>query len=438
MFANSLKDLPSNTLNGIVAASSSVHVVLLSFSRQSKVGPENASDQSATHPQDRLSRIHSLLLPITEDDEPQSEVNIEEELRSDYVKGYRKIYDERKVPEEKLVAAIKYLNRLKGGIKAQRSIFKLIFAIEHMDIMRSRNRMDDSGFPLEYSPEELLLILVDSGKYRFKDVLRVLKNHLKTNSFLPSPVEFVELYKEMKVQLEEEVAEKTQALEETRQEVEEKTQALDRTQIVVEEKTQALEEKNQALNRTQIVVEEKTQALEEKNQALNRTQIVVEEKTQALEEKNQALDRTQIVVEEKNQALEETEQEMEKRTQKLVASRRKIRSLKESLRQQQQQHQEVLQQKDRIIQQAMQRVRELELNPEGEHQRRYSESSEICRLSAQAQRSLCKVCLDEEVQVVFLPCKHMVTCEGCVSTLHWGKCPICKQNIQNKIKVSLA
>lgn len=115
MFANSLKDLPSNTLNGIVAASSSVHVVLLSFSRQSKVGPENASDQSATHPQDRLSRIHSLLLPITEDDEPQSEVNIEEELRSDYVKGYRKIYDERKVPEEKLVAAIKYLNRLKGG-----------------------------------------------------------------------------------------------------------------------------------------------------------------------------------------------------------------------------------------------------------------------------------------------------------------------------------
>lgn len=69
-----------------------------------------------------------------------------------------------------------------SGIKAQRSPFKLISALKHMDIMRSRNRIDDSGFPLEYSPEELLLILVDSGKYRFKDVLRVLKNHLKMNS----------------------------------------------------------------------------------------------------------------------------------------------------------------------------------------------------------------------------------------------------------------
>lgn len=87
----------------------------------------------------------------------------------------------------KLIACCKLLNAdafscCFSGIKAQRSIFKLIFAIEHMDIMRSRNRMDESGFPLEYSPEELLLILVDSGKYRFKDVLRVLKNHLKNNS----------------------------------------------------------------------------------------------------------------------------------------------------------------------------------------------------------------------------------------------------------------
>lgn len=113
MYANSVQDLPSNTLNGRLAVISCG--VLLSFWWQNKIGPENASDRSATHPQDRLSRIHSLLLPITDNDEPQSEVNIEEELRSDYVKGYRKIHDERKVPEEKLVAAIKYLNRLKGG-----------------------------------------------------------------------------------------------------------------------------------------------------------------------------------------------------------------------------------------------------------------------------------------------------------------------------------
>lgn len=112
MYANSVQDLPGNTLNGRLAVTSCG--VLLSFWWQNKIRPENTSDQSASPPQDRLSKIHSLL-PITLDDEPQSEVTIAEELRSDYVKGYRKIYDERKVPEEKLVLAIKYLNRLNGG-----------------------------------------------------------------------------------------------------------------------------------------------------------------------------------------------------------------------------------------------------------------------------------------------------------------------------------
>lgn len=141
---------------------------------------------------------------------------------------------------------------------------------------------------------------------------------------------------------------------------------------------------------------------------------------------------TQQEVAERTQALNETRQEV-------VESRQKNLSLKESLRLQQQQHLEVLQQKDRIIQQAIQRVRELEQNPEGEHQRHYSESEEeIRRLSAQSQRSLCKVCLINEVQVVFFPCTHMVTCEGCVSTLQRGKCPMCDHNIQSKIKVLLA
>nr|XP_022302599.1 uncharacterized protein LOC111110400 [Crassostrea virginica] len=249
---------------------------------QSKIRPENASTS-----QERLFRIRSLLLPITPEGEPQSEVNIEEELRSDYVKRYREIYDKEKVPEEKLVAAIKYLNRLKGGLKAQRSPCKLISAIKHMDIMRSNSRMGDSGFPRDYSPEELLLILVDSGKYHFIDVLRVLKNHLETNSFPPSPEEFADLYHKMKVQLEK------------------------------------------------------------------------------------ALEKYQRVV--------------------------------------------------------------------GAIQRWYSQLlSDICSLSAQANRSRCKICWYKEVQVVFLPCTHMVTCEGCVSTLHDGRCPICYQNIQNQIQVLFA
>ena len=198
-------------------------------------------------------------------------------------------------------------------------------------------------------------------------------------------------------------------------------------------------EKTQTLERTQRVVEETQQVVEERTQALERTQRVVEETCQQMEETRQEMEETRQEVDEKTKSLEETQQEMEKRTQELVASRDKNLSLRESLRQQQQQHLEVLQQKDRKIQQAIQRVSELEQKPEGYHQRRYTElEEENRRLSAQAQRSLCKVCLDKEVQVVFLPCTHMVTCEGCVSTFHFGKCPMCKQNIQNKIKVSLA
>ena len=112
MYAYSVQDSPSKTVNDrLVKASIGI---LLSFWLQNKIRPENTSDQSASPPQDRLSRIHSLLLPITPDDEPLS-VNIEEELRSKYVKVYRKTYDEMKVSEEKMIAAIKYLNRLKGG-----------------------------------------------------------------------------------------------------------------------------------------------------------------------------------------------------------------------------------------------------------------------------------------------------------------------------------
>ena len=55
----------------------------------------------------------SLLPPASS--EPQPEVNIEEELRHDYVKEFRSQFDEEVVSEEKLVTAIMYLNSLRGG-----------------------------------------------------------------------------------------------------------------------------------------------------------------------------------------------------------------------------------------------------------------------------------------------------------------------------------
>lgn len=46
---------------------------------------------------------------------------------------------------------------------------------------------------------------------------------------------------------------------------------------------------------------------------------------------------------------------------------------------------------------------------------------------------LCKVCLDEPSDHVFLPCSHQVCCGGCARALR--HCPICRAHIQSVIKV---
>ncbi|XP_069184285.1 baculoviral IAP repeat-containing protein 8-like [Procambarus clarkii] len=40
---------------------------------------------------------------------------------------------------------------------------------------------------------------------------------------------------------------------------------------------------------------------------------------------------------------------------------------------------------------------------------------------------LCRVCMDKNINIVILPCKHMVTCSGCLLALKC--CPICRGNI---------
>ncbi|XP_033744154.1 uncharacterized protein LOC117330044 [Pecten maximus] len=48
------------------------------------------------------------------------------------------------------------------------------------------------------------------------------------------------------------------------------------------------------------------------------------------------------------------------------------------------------------------------------------------------ERKTCKVCLDEEASIVFLPCGHLVTCPMCASALR--KCPICRSFIRGTVK----
>ncbi|XP_060065156.1 baculoviral IAP repeat-containing protein 7-like [Ylistrum balloti] len=48
----------------------------------------------------------------------------------------------------------------------------------------------------------------------------------------------------------------------------------------------------------------------------------------------------------------------------------------------------------------------------------------------------CKVCLDEEANIVFLPCGHLVTCPMCASALR--KCPMCRTYIRGTVKAIIS
>ncbi|XP_062584911.1 uncharacterized protein LOC134246542 [Saccostrea cucullata] len=301
--------------------------------------------------------------------EPQSAVNIEEELSHPYVEAFRTQVDEEEVTLEELITAIQYLNTLKEGITAHRSAQKLIDAVDHIQRMGQMSRLDDSGFPQDYTYEELHHIVVVESGYPLEDFDRVVEKCLENSSYLPSPEEFAEIHHDMKVQLEKEVAEKDQEICETRREMEE-------TLRVVEETTQEVRESRQ-----------KNQSLRER---LQQNERIILQRDQALQQRDQTI-----------------------------------------------------QQKDRMLQQERQRVRMLEERnqpvPEGEWQKRLRElEEENRRLSAQSDRAKCKICHQEEVQVSFTPCNHLISCQGCVDSLPERVCPLCRQPIQGTVNMFFA
>ncbi|XP_053396740.1 baculoviral IAP repeat-containing protein 7-A-like isoform X2 [Mercenaria mercenaria] len=48
----------------------------------------------------------------------------------------------------------------------------------------------------------------------------------------------------------------------------------------------------------------------------------------------------------------------------------------------------------------------------------------------------CKICMDKESNVVFIPCGHMVSCETCAP--HIRKCAICRQLIKGRVKAFMS
>nr|XP_022320192.1 uncharacterized protein LOC111122639 isoform X3 [Crassostrea virginica] len=437
MYTNSLKNFAINMENCRIAATSIV--VLLSFWLQSKTKSGNTSDQCVGTPtievshksvgkslvavQDQESSastccgsgvpqfLLSLLPPASS--EPQPEVNIKEELRRDYVKEFRLQFDKEDVSEEKLINAILYLNTLRGGIAAHREMDRLTSAVDHMNYMYMDSRLDDSGFPMEYSYKELRDIVLEEKLCPFKDFDRVVEMHLKTSGFLPSPEEFVDFYHETKgiVELEREV-------KETRQEMEE---VLEKSQRVVEETTQEVVQSRQKNESLQQRLRQQQQALQQHQQALQQHQ-------QALQQHQQAFQQERLTSQQHQQTIQQKDQTIQQ---------------KDRIIQQERQQSE---QKDRLLQQERQRVRELEQNPEGEFQRRLREmEEEIRRLSARSQRAMCKICLVEEVEVSFTPCNHLVSCQECASSLtdeelspSQRKCPMCREDIKGTVRMFFA
>lgn len=49
--------------------------------------------------------------------------------------------------------------------------------------------------------------------------------------------------------------------------------------------------------------------------------------------------------------------------------------------------------------------------------------------------TICKICLDEKVSIVFLPCGHLVSCPQCAPAL--TKCPICRKGIKGTVRTNL-
>ena len=49
---------------------------------------------------------------------------------------------------------------------------------------------------------------------------------------------------------------------------------------------------------------------------------------------------------------------------------------------------------------------------------------------------ICKVCMDAEVSVVFIPCGHLICCLNCAPSLK--NCPMCRQSIQGTVKTYMS
>lgn len=64
----------------------------------------------------------------------------------------------------------------------------------------------------------------------------------------------------------------------------------------------------------------------------------------------------------------------------------------------------------------------------GEARRRYMHRTRTMEISDASHDSVCAVCLDNHPNVVFLPCRHMVVCSACLTSME-RHCPYCRKYV---------
>ena len=63
---------------------------------------------------------------------------------------------------------------------------------------------------------------------------------------------------------------------------------------------------------------------------------------------------------------------------------------------------------------------------------RATNSKPLSAKEAETDRQGCKICMDNDVQVTFVPCGHLVVCESCA--LGMKLCPICRLEVQETVR----
>lgn len=150
--------------------------------------------------------------------------------------------------------------------------------------------------------------------------------------------------------------------------------------------------------------------VKETNEALLESQVMVKK----LQGNQIALEQERL----ERQALEQEIQKERQRRQALEQESLERRALEQEIQQERQRRQ--------ALEQELQRMRERE-EDQLEEEVRYM-----------FKRVVCKICLEKEVEVLFLPCNHLVSCQGCKKQLAQKKCPLCRDTYQATTRVYLA